>query len=264
MLLNVSKMNGCGNDMLMIDNREGNIFLTKDQIRKICDRHFGIGADGLILLESSDTSDCFMNYYNSDGTAVETCGNGIRCTADFYYFLTKTSSDILHIDTRAGVKEIQRVGEHEYAVDMGIPSFESTDFPSDELEFYGMKFSCVSMGNPHTVTFVDDAAGVELENIGPKIETDSCFPNLVNVSFAKIVDTQYVKVRVWERGCGATLACGTAACAVFAIGRKQGILDNSVVIELPGGKLRISERGDGHIIMAGPAETVFSAEIEVE
>lgn len=257
-------MHGCGNDMLMIDNREGKINLDVDQIKKICDRHFGIGADGLILLESSDKAECFMNYYNSDGTAVEMCGNGIRCTADFYYFLTKTSSDILHIDTRAGVKEIQKVGEHEYAVDMGIPTFESTDFPLDELEFYGMKFSCVSMGNPHTVTFVDDVANIELENIGSKIETDWRFPNRVNVSFAEIADTQYVKVRVWERGCGVTLACGTAACAVFAIGRKQGVLDNSVVIELPGGKIRISERGDRHIIMAGPSETVFSTEIEVE
>ncbi len=250
--------------MIVIDNREGNIVLTTDQIKKLCDRHFGIGADGLILLESSDRADCFMNYYNSDGTAVEMCGNGIRCTADFYCSIIKTSPDTLHIDTRVGIKEIKVLGAHEYAVDMGVSVFESPDFSSEELELFGMKFYCASMGNPHTVTFVESIANIELEKIGPQIEKHSNFPNRVNVSFTEVVSKEYVKVRVWERGCGATLACGTAACAVFAIGRKQEILDSSAVVELPGGKLNISEGLNGHIIMAGPAQTVFSTDIEIE
>lgn len=262
MNLKLTKMHGCGNDMLMIDNREGTTNLNVDQIKKLCDRHFGIGADGLILLESSNKADCFMNYYNSDGTLAEMCGNGIRCTADFYCSLTNDTKKKISIDTRAGMKEIEKVGEHEYKVDMGTPVFESKDFGSEKITLCGFDFYCVSFGNPHAVAFVDSIEKVDIKEIGPAVERHEFFPNRVNVSFVQVTSRDHIKVSVWERGCGQTLACGTAACASFTIAKKEGRIGEKAAVELPGGVLTIEEK-NGRILMSGPAEVIFSTDVEM-
>lgn len=256
-------MHGCGNDLIMIDNRDGALKLEQKQVRSLCDRHFGVGADGLILMESSDKADCFMNYYNGDGQTVEMCGNGVRCIADFYRQVTGHTGDTLSVDTRDGVKEIQVVGPHEYAVTMGVPLFESTDFPLTDSRLFGFEFSFCSFGNPHAVAYIENLEQINLEAIGPNIEHHPYFPNRINVEFVELVARDHIKLAVWERGCGITLACGTGACAAFTIGRKRGLLDAECRVMLPGGALTISELEDGRVVMAGPAETVYSASIDI-
>jgi diaminopimelate epimerase len=217
-MINFNKYHGAGNDFIMINNLDRSISsLTPEDISLYCDRNFGVGADGIILLEPSVTADCFMNYYNSDGTTAQMCGNGARCTAKFY--LKETGKDIkeINLETRAGIKNIKVNGDDTYSVDMGAPIFESPDFPAETLKLEGFDFNCVSMGNPHAVAIVGDLEKIDLKTIGPKIENDSHFPNKINVEFVEKISDDYYKVKVWERGCGATLACGTGACAVYSI-----------------------------------------------
>ncbi|MBK5215348.1 MAG: diaminopimelate epimerase [Candidatus Pacebacteria bacterium] len=267
-MLTFHKYTGAGNDFIMVNNLNGKINLDKDYIKFICDRHFGIGADGLILLETSDKADCFMNYYNSDGTLAEMCGNGVRCVAK--YFLKQTNRDLkeLNIDTRAGIKKIIINKDDTYSVNMGMPVFKHTDFPSaisptygQILKLEGFDFNCVSMGNPHAVTIVKDLNDIDIKNIGPKVEINSNFPNKINVEFVQKVSDDYFKVKVWERGCGATLACGTGACAVFSILNKKEKFNKEITLEFSGGKLYLSENNKGEIILRGTAEFVFKGEI---
>jgi len=260
-MINFHKYHGAGNDFIMINNLDKSIFLTPEDISLYCDRNFGIGADGIILLEPSGVADCFMNYYNSDGTKAEMCGNGARCTAKFFIEQTDCNLSELNIDTRAGIKNIKINEDETYSVDMGAPIFESDDFPTETLKLEGFDFNCVSMGNPHAVTIVEDLEKIDLKTIGPKIENDIHFPNKINVEFVEKIMDDYYKVKVWERGCGVTLACGTGACAVFSILNKIVKFDKEITLEFPGGKLYLSKNEQDHVILRGGAHFVFDGEI---
>ena len=262
-MIDFYKYHGAGNDFIMINNLDKSIFLTPEDISLYCDRNFGIGADGIILLEPSTKADCFMNYYNSDGSIAQMCGNGARCTAKFY--LKETGKDIkeINLETRSGIKNIKVNDDDTYFVDMGAPIFESPDFPSVALKIEGLDFSCVSMGNPHTVALVDDLGKIDLKTIGPIIENNENFPNKINVEFVQKIMPDYFKVKVWERGCGATLACGTGACAVYSILARQDLAESQkeITLEFPGGKLYLSKNEQGHVILRGGAHFVFEGEI---
>ena len=265
-MLKFYKYHGAGNDFIMLDNRDG-IFDVKntEKIKLMCDRHFGIGADGLILLESSTKADCFMNYYNNDGTLAEMCGNGVRCLAKFFLEQTKSDKKELSIDTRDGIKKVFCNQDGSFSVKMGMPLFTHDDFPSKPTTLENILFKFVSMGNPHAVGFVKNVSIVDLSQIGPKIEKNPIFRNKINAEFVEKISDNYFKVRVWERGCGETLACGTGACAVYAVltqnRARQDLTQNEIILEFPGGNLYLSEKDD-QIILRGPAIKVFEGEIE--
>ena len=257
-------MHGAGNDFIVIDNFNGRIKLSSEQVSFLCDRHKGIGSDGLILVESAADANCFMNYYNSDGTFAEMCGNGIRCIAKFlkdFYFKNENNFKIL---TRAGMKEVVCEDNGTFSVNMGKPIFSHSDFPEKELEIEGLKLSFVSMGNPHAVAYVENLRTYDLLTLGKKIENNSNFPNKINFELVEIRSKKELDVLVWERGCGATLACGTGACATYAIASKNKKIDKEIIINLPGGKLLLSENEDGEIIMRGEAVSVYSGMVYVK
>ncbi|HLP86541.1 MAG TPA: diaminopimelate epimerase [Candidatus Paceibacterota bacterium] len=257
------KYHGAGNDFIMINNLNKSINLTVDDIKLLCDRHFGVGADGLILLESSNKADCFMSYYNSDGTEAEMCGNGVRCTAKFFLEQTNSTLNELNIDTRAGIKKIIVSEDNTYSVNMSTPVFIHPDFPNESKNIEGFQFNFVSMGNPHAVTLVENLNNIDLKIVGPKVENNSLFLHKINVEFVEKVSDDYYKVLVWERGCGATLACGTGACAIFAtLSQGQSLRKNEITLEFPGGKLYLSKNPEGQIILRGPATFVFKGEIK--
>lgn len=261
------KYQGAGNDFIMIDSRDRHFNVAgTEKIKLLCDRHFGIGADGIIFLESSDKADCFMNYYNSDGSLAEMCGNGVRCLAKF--FLERTNSNLkeLLIDTRAGIKKVTVNEDGSFSVNMGAPVFASADFPDSPIILENILFKFVSMGNPHAVGLVKSISEIDISNIGPKIEQDAHFPNKINAEFVEKVTDNYYKVKVWERGSGATLACGTGACAVYAIITKdyvrQDLTQREITLEFPGGNLYLSEDTKGRIVLRGPAVCIFKGEIK--
>lgn len=259
------KYEGAGNDFILINNLKKDINFSQDDIKNICDRRFGIGADGVILLETSDKADCFMNYYNSDGTLAEMCGNGARCTAKFFLEqinLSKVLPYSVNIDTRAGVKKIIINENGTIAVNMGIPSHITSDFPSEIINIDDYTLRCISTGNPHAVLEVDNLENIDVKTIGPKIENDFHFPNKINVEFVEKISDEYYKVKMWERGCGETLSCGTGACAVYAIMKKLNPDIQEVTLEFLGGKLFLSENYEGEIILRGPANFVFKGEIK--
>lgn len=263
-MLKFHKYHGAGNDFIMINNLSKDIILSPEQIKQYCDRNMGIGADGIILLESSFLSDCFMNYYNSDGSIAEMCGNGARCTTKFYLKETGKNLKEINLETRAGTKNIKVNGDDTYSVDMGAPIFESPDFPNSStgtVNIENLDFSCVSMGNPHAVAEVKDIENFDFKTVGAKVEKNSLFPSKINVEFIEKVSDDYYKVKVWERGCGATLACGTGACAVFSILNKKENFNKEITLEFPGGKLYLSKNEQDHVILRGPATFVFTGEI---
>lgn len=255
------KYHGAGNDFIMIDNLDHNFSIDAQKIKLLCDRHFGIGADGLILLESSKTADCFMNYYNADGTLAEMCGNGVRCTAKFFIEQTKSKLKELSIDTRAGIKKVICNPDQNFSVNMGVPIFSHTDFPKGPITLENIVFNFVSMGNPHAVGMVKNLSKIDISQIGPKIENDSHFPNKINVELVEKVSQNHFKVKVWERGVGITLACGTGACAVYAILKKENKSMGEITLEFPGGNLYLSDNKKGEIILRGEATFVFKGEI---
>ncbi len=260
-MIEFCKYHGAGNDFIMIDNRDNGFGLKNiEKIKIFCDRHFGIGGDGLILLESSNKADCFMNYYNSDGTMAEMCGNGVRCTAKFFLEQTKSNAKELSIDTRAGIKKVVVNKDGTFSVNMGIPVFSHADFPTSSLALENIPFDFVSMGNPHAVGFVKDLSSIDISQVGPKIENDPHFPNKTNVELVEKMSSNYFKVKVWERGSGATLACGTGACAVYAIAAINNKNAEEITLEFPGGSLYLSENKEGEIILRGPAVFVFKGE----
>ena len=261
------KYHGAGNNFILMDNRDFS-FDVKDieKIKFLCDRHKGIGGDGLILLEPSDNADCFMNYYNSDGTLAEMCGNGVRCTAKFFLEQTRSSAKELEIDTRAGIKKIIVNEDETFSVNMGTPVFSHSDFPDKPLTLFGNNFEFVSMGNPHAVSLVKDLSGIDILATGPKVEQDPHLRSKVNVEFVEKITDDYFKVKVGERGWGATLACGTGACAVYAVITRdrvrQDLTQKEITLEFPGGKLYLSENEKGEIILRGPAVCVFKGEMQ--
>ncbi len=266
MNIGFTKMHGLGNDFVVIDNMNGRIKLSTEQIVFLCDRHKGIGGDAVILVESSSTADCFMNYINNDGTSAEMCGNGVRCVAKFFkeeILPKKNSQTSFKIDTRAGIKNIELLDDGTFSVNMGKPIFSSIDFPDKSLELEGFLYHFVSIGNPHAVAFVEDLDTYDLLTLGPKIENNYNFPNKINNHLAEKINNKEYKMRVFERACGITLASGTAASAVYATARKHQNAEKEITIQMPGGKLCMSENAEGDIIMRGPAESVYGGMIEV-
>ena len=272
-----AKYHGLGNDFILIDNRSSSEpLVTPEQAVLLCDRHFGIGADGVIFaLPGQEGTDYTMRIFNSDGSEPEMCGNGIRCLAQFVAELEGNKSQAEYrIHTLAGVITPQIISDGQVKVNMGMPKLLASEIPTtlspDEkviaqpLEVAGQSWSvtCVSMGNPHCITFVEDVASVSLEIIGPQFEHNPAFPQRTNTEFIQVVRRDYLKMRVWERGAGATLACGTGACAALVAGVLTGKCDRTATVELPGGCLTIEWPSvDQRLYMTGPAQRVFTGEI---
>lgn len=283
MEIEFTKYHGLGNDFILIDNRvTSEPVITSEQAIKLCDRHFGIGADGVIFaLPGQDGTDYTMRIFNSDGSEPEMCGNGIRCLAQFLSDLeradakTHSTSDTpkaqYHIHTLGGVMTLKLEGNGRVRVDMGLPQLSAAEIPTTlaaaehkvintPIEAAGQSWqvTCVSMGNPHCITFVEDVAAIPLEAIGPQFEHHSAFPQRTNTEFIQVVRPNYLKMRVWERGAGITLACGTGACASVVAGVLTGKSDRICTVELPGGCLEIEwSEQDQRVYMTGPAEKVF-------
>lgn len=279
MSIEFAKYHGLGNDFILIDNRSSSEpVVTSEQAVELCDRHFGIGADGVIFaLPGQDGTDYTMRIFNSDGSEPEMCGNGIRCLARFVADLEGNKSQVAkyRIHTLAGVITPQLKIGGQVTVDMGVPRLLAAEIPTtlcpgdqkviaQSLEVAGQSWSvtCVSMGNPHCITFVENVAEVPLEIIGPQFEHHPAFPQRTNTEFIQVVRPDYVKMRVWERGAGATLACGTGACASLVAGVLTGKCDRTATVELPGGSLEIEWAAvDQRLYMTGPAECVFRGRI---
>lgn len=273
------KYHGLGNDFILIDNRTSQEpVITPQQAIKLCDRHFGIGADGVIFaLPGQDSTDYTMRIFNSDGSEPEMCGNGIRCLARFLAQLEGKTDWTLEyrLHTLAGVMILQLLADGQVKVDMGKPWLLAGKIPTtlaaaDEkvinqpLDVAGKTWSvtCVSMGNPHCITFVDDVAAIPLETLGTQFEHHPAFPQRINTEFIQVVQRDYLKMRVWERGAGITLACGTGACAALVAGVLTGHCDRSATVELPGGLLQIEwSELDQKLYMTGPAEQVFTGRL---
>ncbi|MDP9249698.1 MAG: diaminopimelate epimerase [bacterium] len=254
------KYHGAGNDFVIINNLAGKISLTKDQVVAVCDRHYGIGADGVILVESSKFSDCYMNYYNSDGSQG-LCGNGTRCTAKFLQDNLFRDKKSFRIDTISGTKNVVSKNDGTFSVNMGKPAFSNVDFPARSMKLEDLSFNFVSVGNPHAIAFVENLDDYDLPLIGPKVENNPIFPNKINVELVQEKSPSEFQVKVWERGSGVTLACGTGACAVYAVVQKLKKAEPNLTIELPGGKLFFSQNEAGETLMRGPAVFVFKGEI---
>ena len=273
-MIKFTKMQGLGNDYVYIDAIHQNIENRTYLAQFVSNRNFGVGSDGLILVEKSDIADFKMTMFNSDGSQAEMCGNGIRCVAKFVYDKGMTDKTTLKIETLAGIKILLlnvKDGKVETVrVDMGEPILEPTKIPvmattnHVKIEAYDKKidFTCVSMGNPHAVTIVDDVKNFDVKKYGKDIEVNKIFPQKANIEFAEIVDRNTIKMRVWERGTGETLACGTGSCATAVACALNGVTDRNVVIELLGGNLEIEwNENDNHVYMTGPAVTVFEGEL---
>lgn len=276
MAIEFTKYHGLGNDFILIDNRHSaSPSVTPEQAIKLCDRNFGVGGDGVIFaLPGQDGTDYTMRIYNSDGSEPEMCGNGIRCLAAFIADLEgiNRQSDTYRIHTLAGVITPQLMFDGQVKVDMGQPRLLASEIPTTlaaasekavqqslEVDGKSWEVTCVSMGNPHCITFVDDVEAIPLAEIGPKFEHHPVFPQRTNTEFIQIVSRDYMKMRVWERGAGATLACGTGACASLVAGVLTGKSDRTSTVELPGGNLLIEwSEADQRVYMTGPAERVFT------
>lgn len=274
MNLEFTKYQGLGNDFILVDNRDSNTpKVTPAQAEQLCDRHFGIGADGVIFaLPGQNGTDYTMRIFNSDGSEPEMCGNGIRCMARFIGDLEGSNAkDTYTIHTLAGLITPKLTADGQVTVDMGQPRLTPAEIPTNlgagadkvvnlPLEVAGQTWqvTTVSMGNPHCITFVDDVAAIDLEKIGPLFEHHTAFPARTNTEFIEVVRPDYLKMRVWERGAGITLACGTGACASLVAAVLNGKSDRKATIELPGGPLLIEWAEDNRIFMTGPAERVFA------
>lgn len=271
-----TKMQGAGNDYVYVNCLDGMIDNVNEAARIISDRHFGVGSDGLVLICPSDKADFRMDMYNSDGSQAEMCGNASRCVGKYVHDKGLTDKTVITLETLAGIKTLELTlgdkGETTAVrVNMGAPELDpakipiaddSKDFIDREIEVDGKKWRVtgVSMGNPHAVTFIDDVDGLDIEKIGPRFENDPLFPRRVNTEFACVRGDKTIRMRVWERGAGETLACGTGACASLAAASSLGLLGREADVRLPGGTLHIRWLPDGQMEMRGPAENVFSGE----
>ncbi len=276
-MLRFTKMHGLGNDYVYVDGFDQDIPDAPGELAKvIADRHFGVGGDGMILILPSDSADVRMRMFNADGSEGEMCGNGVRCVAKYAWDHDRAKANPMHVETGAGILRIDLQVENgkvqSATVDMGQPILEAEKIPSKlpgernvdvPLEIGGktMKVTCVSMGNPHAVVFVEDVGSVLLEQWGPELENHPSFPNRINVHFVQVHDKTEVTVRTWERGSGVTLACGTGASAVCVAGVLTGRTDRAIIGHLPGGDLNLHwQERDNHVKMTGPASEVFSGE----
>ncbi|MDO4749549.1 MAG: diaminopimelate epimerase [Eubacteriales bacterium] len=269
-----TKMHGCGNDYVYVSGFTENIPDRPSLSIQVSDRHFGIGSDGLICIDPSSVADFRMDMYNADGSRSQMCGNGIRCVGKYVYDHGLTDKTVITVETGAGIKTLWlNVGDDNKVrtvrVCMGAPEFcpakipvaaEGEDFILRPYEIAGQtwELTAVSMGNPHVVTFVPDVASLDLETIGPQFENHPLFPERVNTEFIRVIDRRTLEMRVWERGSGETLACGTGACASLAAAVRAGLAEDSARLILLGGELQIEwSRDENLIYMTGPAETVF-------
>lgn len=273
--LTFTKMHGCGNDFIVVDDLAHEWDLDETAVQMLCDRHFGIGADGMIFIRpaTDPAADYHMHYINADGSVAEMCGNGIRVFAKYLADRDLVIGGRLVVQTLGGLKSIDIVPGQDGAfalarVDMGAPVLEAasipTTLPGDTVieapivtDAGTVSVTCVSMGNPHAILWVDDVDTAPVETVGPQIETDAAFPRQTNVEFAQLVGPSHIRLRVWERGVGETLACGTGACATLVAAVLTDRCGRSAIVELPGGELRIEWPEGGHVFMTGPAEQVF-------
>ena len=276
-MIKFTKMHGLGNDYVYMNAIHQHIEDESTLAQFVSNRNFGIGSDGLILICKSEKADFKMRMFNSDGSEAEMCGNGIRCVGKFVYDKGLTQKTEVTIETLAGIKTLQlnvKNGKVETVkVDMGEPILEPKEIPviSEEKPVKNLKlkaedkefvFTCVSMGNPHAITIVDNTKEFDVEKYGKVLEVNKAFPNKTNVEFIEIVDKNNIKMRVWERGAGETLACGTGACASVVACVLNNLTERNVNVELLGGKLEIEwNKNDNHVYMTGPAVTVFEGEL---
>lgn len=274
MLVHFSKMHGLGNDFMVIDNVTQNVFISRDQIIKLANRHFGIGFDQLLMVEAPYDPDLDFHYriFNADGNEVEQCGNGARCFARFVRMKGLTNRHKVMVSTKSGNITLHIEKDGLVSVNMGHPKFEPSDIPfkatkrentyifraGDHTVFCG----AVSMGNPHCVLLVDDIETAPVETLGPALENHERFTQKANIGFMQVISPEHIKLRVWERGAGETLACGSGACAAVVIGILQKKLAPHVRVDLPGGTLQVRWQGEGHSVrMTGPAEHVFDGQV---
>ena len=276
MILNFTKMHGLGNDFVVLDLVTQHFNLRPRHVRKLADRRFGIGCDQVLVVEPPQDPDVDFRYriYNADGDEVEQCGNGARCFARFVRARRLTNKHTISVETSAGIIHLRVISDNQVEVDMGQPVLTPQDIPfraeqqapSYELLVNGQPLSigAVSMGNPHAVTLVDDTATAAVAQLGPLIEQHPDFPRKVNAGFMQVVSRGEINLRVYERGVGETLACGSGACAAVVAGNVQGLLDSHVKVNLLGGSLEIEWAGAGHpVIMTGPATTVFEGSVRL-
>ncbi len=271
-----TKMHGIGNDYVYVNCFEETVPNPEELARKMSDRHFGVGSDGLILIKPSERADFEMKMYNADGSEGAMCGNGIRCVAKYVYDYGLTDQTRISIDTQSGIKYLELTvedGQMKLArVNMGAPELRADKIPilcdkeqviHEPIEVDGRTYymTGVSMGNPHAVVYVEDVEGLEIEKIGPLFEHHPAFPDRINTEFCKVLDPHTVRMRVWERGAGETLACGTGACAVAVASVLGGYTTEEVTVKLLGGDLKIDwDRAENLVYMTGPAEVVFDGE----
>ncbi|HTP60869.1 MAG TPA: diaminopimelate epimerase [Burkholderiales bacterium] len=261
-----TKMEGAGNDFIVFDCSVLPFTLNASQIRKIADRHFGVGADQILVVEKPRRPDADFRYriFNADGGEVEQCGNGARCFVKFVHARGLTRKREIRVETLGGVIAPRLEDDGEVSVDMGPPAFESPLLQSLSLGDEKVELSILSMGNPHAVQVVPDVEKAPVTTQGPKLEHHPRFPNRVNAGYLQVLDRRRVALRVWERGAGETLACGTGACAAAVAGILRGLLDSPVAVEARGGTLTVSwAGGDNAVWMKGPARNVFEGEIEL-
>ena len=277
-MLQFTKMHGLGNDYVYMDAINQKIENRSELAKFVSDRHFGIGSDGLILICPSEKADFRMQMFNQDGSEAEMCGNGIRCVGKFVYDKGLTKKETITVETLAGIKTLvmtAKNGKIETArVDMGEPILEPEKIPvisnenpvknlKLEVEDKDFTFTCVSMGNPHAVTFIkEDVNKFDICKYGAKLEVNKAFPKKANIEFINVIDDKTLKMRVWERGAGETLACGTGACAVTVAAILNEYTKRAVTVHLLGGDLKIEwNKNDNHVYMTGPATTVFEGKI---
>lgn len=274
-----TKMHGCGNDYVYVNCLREKVTNPTEVAKFVSDRHFGIGSDGLILIKPSDNADFYMDMYNADGSSSPMCGNGIRCVGKYVYDYGLTNKDKISIETAAGIKylDLKIVGGKvsEVTVDMGAPITDPSLIPvnlegkeiinrSIMVDNNEYKITCVSMGNPHAVVYVDDTKAIDIEKIGPLFENHEVFPLRTNTEFIHVIDDHTIDMRVWERGSGETLACGTGACASVYACILNGFTKDEVLVHLLGGDLLIKYDREKHLIyLTGPATTVYDGEIQI-
>ena len=276
MRIKFTKMHGLGNDFVVLDAVSQALSLTPEQARFLADRHFGVGCDQVLVVEKPSRSDADFRYriFNADGGEVEQCGNGARCFVRFVHEKGLTAKRAIRVETRGGLIEPRLEDDGLVTVDMGVPRFEPSHVPfvtdSDALvqplhvDGTAVAVTAVSMGNPHAVQVVDDVRLAPVAEQGPRMENHPRFPQRVNAGFMQVVDRHAIRLRVYERGAGETLACGSGACAAVAAGIARGLLDSPVRVSTRGGELTIAWGGPGRpVLMTGPAVTVFDSEIEI-
>lgn len=276
--MKITKMHGIGNDYIYVNCFDETVADPSRAAKELSDRHFWVGSDGLVLIKPSDRADFEMDMYNSDGSRAEMCGNAIRCVGKYVYDHGMTDKTHISVSTLAGIKYLELTVENgkvaAVKVDMGAPILEPRLVPCDfdgervvsrpiTVKGREYKVTCVSMGNPHAVVYIDDVDGLEIEKTGPDFETHEKFPRKTNTEFVKVIDRNTVQMRVWERGAGETWACGTGACAVLVSTVLNGLCDRKAVIKLRGGDLLVEwDDKTGHVFMTGPATEVFATEVD--